>query len=106
MPAKFVQDIEEGTVIDHLPSSSFFNVAEHIDLKAYGRWYGGSGFESERMTKKDLIKIDGHRMSEDEALNLLQKYPGATVNTIYDGDVEHKYEIKGGQLVDLMPEKH
>ena len=89
----YVKPIENGTVIDHLPTETGFKV-----LRALGGLDGytfilASDVDSKALGKKDLLKIQGKELEESE-YNLISLFaPEATINIIENGKVVRKNKV-------------
>ncbi len=95
-----VAKIERGTVIDHVAAGQALNVLSLLGID-------GSGGEavsvamnvpSERLGRKDVVKVEHRELSQDELDVLSLIAPAATVNIIRD------YEVVAKDVVD-RPER-
>ena len=70
-----VRDIENGTVIDHIPSDALFKIINIMQLdKSPQRITFGMNLESKRMGSKALIKINDRVAKEVEDIrNIILK---------------------------------
>lgn len=96
MEHKFeVRAIENGTVIDHLPSDSLFKIIYLLGLEQdTHRITFGNNLESKRMGTKAIIKIN-ERFCEQEEINRIALFaPMASVNIIRDFKVVEKRQIE------------
>jgi len=92
-----VRKIERGTVIDHIPAWKSDLVTRVLRLDRLA----GTGSNvsvailqnvaSERLGKKDVVKVDRWRVDEGEADILCLIFPSATINYIEDWKVS-KYQ--------------
>ncbi len=97
MEKKFeVRAIENGTVIDHLPSDTLFKIIALLDLENdTHRITFGNNLESKRLGTKAIIKIND-RICEQEEINRIALFaPMASVNIIQD------YQVVEKRLVEL-----
>lgn len=89
-----VAALENGTVIDHIPSQSLFKVVdllgiEHLD----GSVTIGFNLDSKHMGKKGIIKIAGVTYPEDILNRIAVIAPTAIINVIKDYEVVEKYAV-------------
>ena len=94
--------IENGTVIDHIPSESTLDVVRILgldsrkDLRASLGW----GLDSGSLGKKGVIKIQDRYLAPDEYNLVALVAPNATINTIKDGKVS-----RGGKIKSEIPKR-
>ncbi len=84
--------IENGIVVDHIPLGKVWEIARllGVDEPREGRVSLGEGYESNKITKKGLIKIEGAGLS-DYQLNLIALVAkNASVSFIKNGEVIKK----------------
>ncbi|MFH1408335.1 MAG: aspartate carbamoyltransferase regulatory subunit [Nanoarchaeota archaeon] len=90
-----VSALEEGTVIDHIPTKNTFKVvwllklAKHEDIVLIA-----TNLTSKRLGKKGLIKISGKQLTQEEANKLALVAPDATINIIKNTDVIRKIKVQ------------
>ena len=89
-----VRAIENGTVIDHIPSDQLFKIIRIMQLdRAPQRITFGLNLESKRMGTKAIIKI-ADRYCQDKEINRIALFaPMAMVNTIKDFEVIEKRKV-------------
>ena len=91
---ELVRKIENGTVIDHIPAGIGFKIAEWLSLnKSNDVFVLLSNVESEKLGKKDIIKINGKFLSEDEYKKISLLAPSATINIVHDSKVVQKHKV-------------
>lgn len=74
-----VSAIENGTVIDHIPSKVVFRVARILRLDEYpDRILIGTGLESKRLPSKGIIKIKDKYLDKEEVNKIALIAPEAT----------------------------
>lgn len=84
--------IREGTAIDHLNPGTAPQVLSV--LKIQGRKASaGINVESKKMGKKDLIYIEGKKLTDEEINKIAIVGRGATINTIEGSKVVKKEKI-------------
>lgn len=94
-PALMVAALENGTVIDHIPSDKVFDVAcllglAHIDTPITI----GANLTSHKMQSKGIIKIADRFLTEDECRRLSVIAPNIVMNTIRNYKVADKKTIQ------------
>lgn len=95
MSERIIGYIEEGIVIDHIPFGKVWKLVEilGVNVKKDGRVSLGAGFKSEKVGKKDILKMEGAIVSEFQ-LNLIALIAeNATVSFIKEGRVVNKKEV-------------
>jgi aspartate carbamoyltransferase regulatory subunit len=91
-----VRKIRNGTVIDHIPAGNALNVLRIIGVK------GDEGFRlsiiintfSEKLGKKDIVKIEDKELTSDEVDMIALIAPTATLNIIRDYRVVSKRRVE------------
>lgn len=90
-----VYSIENGTVIDHIPTPLALKVIRILGLENEGIMTIGIGFRSDRQPGgKDIVKVENRELSHDETNKIALIAPDATINIIKDGKVLEKRQIK------------
>lgn len=90
-----VRAIENGTVIDHIPSASLFKIIHILGLeKETHRITFGTNLESKRMGTKAIIKINERFCAQEEINRISLVAPMAMVNIIRNFDVVEKLPVK------------
>jgi len=90
----YVKPIENGTVIDHLPTEAGFKV-----LRALGGLDGytfilASDVDSKKLGKKDLLKIENKELKKSEYDVVSLFAPEATINIIENGKIVKKSKVQ------------
>ena len=89
-----VYSIENGTVIDHIPTPLALKVVRILGLENEGIMTIGIGFNSEKHPPgKDILKIENRELSHEETNKIALIAPDATINIIKNGEVEEKRQI-------------
>ena len=89
-----VYSIENGTVIDHIPTPLALKVVRILGLENEGIMTIGIGFHSEKQpVGKDILKIENRELSHEETNKIALIAPDATINIIKDGKVAEKRQI-------------
>ena len=94
MKAYKVYAINDGTVIDHIPATRALKVIDILGLENEGILTIGVGFSSEKLGKKDIIKIENKYLKKEETDKISLIAPGATINIIKDGKLAEKRKIE------------
>ncbi len=89
-----VYAIENGTVIDHIPTPRALQVVRILGLGNQGILTIGIGFASGRLPGgKDIVKIENRELSKAETDTIALIAPDATINIIKDSSVAEKWTI-------------
>jgi aspartate carbamoyltransferase regulatory subunit len=99
-----VAALENGTVIDHIPSDQLFKVAAMLGLdKMENTITIGNNFVSEKMGKKGIIKIADKFFLEDEINRIALIAPNVVLNVIRDYEVVEKKTVElPDELINLV----
>jgi len=90
-----VSKLERGTVLDHLRAGTALRALRVMRLPPGATVTVGVNLHSARLGKKDIIKIEGYELTQDEAAKVALISPDATLSII------RAYEIVGKH--DLVP---
>lgn len=96
-----VSKIRNGTVIDHVAGGQALNVLSVLGID------GSEGavlsiamnVPSDRLGKKDILKIEGRELNQDEVDVLSLIAPEATINIVRDFDVVEKNRVERPSMV-------
>ncbi len=90
-----VSKIESGTVIDHVPGGEALHVLAIIGIDGSGGEVVSIGMNvpSDRLGRKDVVKVEGRELSQSEVDVLSLIAPEATINIIRDFDVVDKHRV-------------
>jgi len=96
-----VSKIEQGTVIDHVPGGQALNVLTilGIDGTAGATVSVGMNVPSDRLGRKDVVKVEGREINQDELDVISLIAPDATINIIREYDVVEKHRVEPPQEV-------
>ncbi len=99
-----VAALENGTVIDHIPSESLFNVVDLLDIKSLeGSVTIGFNLDSRRMGKKGIVKIANVTYPEETLNRIALIAPHAVINIIEDYEVVEKHPVTlPDELIDIV----
>ena len=89
-----VYAIKDGTVIDHIPARRALKVIEILGLENEGILTIGIGFSSEKLGRKDIIKIENKYLKKEETDKISLIAPQATINIIKDWKLKEKRKIE------------
>jgi aspartate carbamoyltransferase, regulatory subunit len=89
-----VAALENGTVIDHIPSNQLFKVVNLLKLDRFSDSITiGNNLASQRYGKKGIIKVAGYYFKEDELNKIALIAPNAVINIIHDYKVTEKRKV-------------
>ncbi|WP_456484002.1 aspartate carbamoyltransferase regulatory subunit [Methanopyrus kandleri] len=101
MVALKVKRIEMGTVLDHLPPGTAPQIMRILDIDpTETTLLVAINVESSKMGRKDILKIEGKILSEEEANKVALVAPNATVNIVRDYSVAEKFQVKPPERVE------
>ena len=96
MPELKVEVIPEGTVIDHIPAGKWLKVIEILGLTRpnCGTLLIASNVPSKKIGRKDIVKVEGRYLSEEEVNKIALIAPLATVNIVRDYKIVEKFNVE------------
>jgi aspartate carbamoyltransferase regulatory subunit len=90
-----VSAIENGTVIDHIPSASVFQVIKILNLTEYtNQLLIATNLDSRKMGKKGIIKVSNKFFKSDEINKIALVAPSATLIIIKDFEIIEKKQVE------------
>lgn len=90
-----VSAIKEGTVIDHIPADSLFDVINILKLdELKSQITFGTNFPSKQLGRKAIVKIEGKFFSTQEINRIALVAPQAKLNIIHDYSVTEKHIVE------------
>ena len=98
-----IPKIEKGLVIDHIPAGQGLVVARALGLdmrEQEGHVTLGLNFESRKLGRKDLIKVENREITPQELNKIAILAPGSTVKRINRFNVAERIEIKTPDFVE------
>jgi len=96
-----ISAIDEGTVIDHIPTDATFKVVEILDLENHNGVVSiATNLQSKSLGKKGIVKVGGKSLTQDEVNKIAIVAPDATVNIIKNYDVKEKIKVKTPEIID------
>ncbi len=99
-----VSAIENGTVIDHIPALSLFQVLHILQLEGYtNQILFGTNLDSHKYGKKGIIKVSDKFFKPEEVNKIALFAPTATLIEIRDYQVVRKTKVEiPGELVNMV----
>jgi len=97
-----VSKIRSGTVIDHVRGGQALNVLAilGIDGSEGEEVSVGMNVPSDRLARKDIVKVEGRELSQDEVDVLSLIAPDATINIVRDYEVVEKSRVERPEVVE------
>ena len=96
-----ISAIDEGTVIDHIPTDATFKVVEILDLENHkGIVSIATNLQSKRIGRKGIVKVGGKSLTQQEVNKIAIVAPEATVNIIKNYEVKEKIKVKTPDVID------
>ena len=90
-----VSAIENGTVIDHIPSNTVFQVVKILNLEGYeNQIFLGTNLDSQKFGKKGIIKVSNRFFEADEINKIALVAPTATLIVIKNFQVVEKKKVE------------
>jgi aspartate carbamoyltransferase regulatory subunit len=90
-----VSAIENGTVIDHIPVQSVFQVIRLLRLDTIGEQVlFGTNLESKKFGKKGIIKVNNRYFAKDDINKIALVAPTATLIEIKGFQVTEKKQVE------------
>jgi len=83
-----VYAISDGTVIDHIPATKALKVIDILGLENEGILTIGVGFSSQKMGRKDVIKIERKYLKKEETDKISLIAPQATFMILKEGQLK------------------
>lgn len=96
-----VSAIENGTVIDHIPSKNVFQVIKILDLENFdNQILFGTNLESKKYGTKGIIKVRNKYFADDDINRISLVAPKATLIVIKDFQVVKKRRVEVPDTID------
>lgn len=90
-----VSAIENGTVIDHITVGYALKIVRILNLAAYDHIVTiGLNLPSRDMGTKDLVKVEGRELTQEEVNSIAILAPHATINIVQHYDVVKKFRVQ------------
>lgn len=98
-----VSAIENGTVIDHIPAGFALKIVDFLKLSSHKKRVTlGLNLPSKSLGYKDLVKVEGRSLTEDEANKIAILAPGATIAIIEEFQVVKKFKVQMPKSVEKI----
>jgi aspartate carbamoyltransferase regulatory subunit len=98
-----ISAIDEGTVIDHIPTDATFKVADILHLASHtGVVSIATNLYSKRIGRKGIVKVAGKSLTSEEVNKIAVVAPDATVNIIKNFNVREKIKVKAPDVVESV----
>lgn len=98
-----VTAIENGSVIDHIPTTSVFQVIKILNLNEYqNQLLIGTNLDSRKMGKKGILKVSNKFFKSDEINKIALVAPSATMIVIRNFEVTEKRKVEVPEKVDKI----
>lgn len=96
-----VSKIKNGTVIDHVTGGQALNVLAILGIDGRGGETVSIGMNvpSDRLGRKDIVKVEGRELTPAEVDVLSLIAPDATINIIREYDVIDKHRVERTEMV-------
>jgi aspartate carbamoyltransferase regulatory subunit len=95
--------IENGTVIDHIVSPMALKIIDILKIKEEGIISIGINFDSKKIDKKDIIKIENVYLDKNATDLIALISPESTINIIKNSAVVEKRQIEmPKEIVDIV----
>jgi aspartate carbamoyltransferase regulatory subunit len=96
-----VSKIRSGTVIDHIAAGQALNVLAILGIDGSGgeEVSVGMNVPSDRLGRKDIVKVEGRELSPAEVDVLSLIAPAATINIVREFDVIEKSRVERPDVV-------
>jgi aspartate carbamoyltransferase regulatory subunit len=88
-----VYQLDNGTVIDHIANGQALRVIRLLGLGRDSVVAVGMNFDSEKLGRKDLVKVENLYLTDAQANKVALVAPEATVNIIRRGKLVKKHAI-------------
>jgi aspartate carbamoyltransferase regulatory subunit len=96
-----VSKIRDGTVIDHIAGGQALNVLAILGIDGSGGETVSLGMNvpSDRLGRKDILKVEGRELSQEEVDVLSLIAPAATINIVRGFEVVEKSRVTRPEVV-------
>ena len=90
-----ISKIKDGTVIDHINSGMALMVLRILGISSGTKEPVSMAMNvpSKKMGKKDIVKVEGKFINEDELNRIALIAPGATINLIENYEIRKKFRV-------------
>ena len=91
---RMVENIKQGTVIDHIPSGKALDCLDLLCYNNKTRLFMAVNVPSNKMISKDILKLENVFLSEDEINKIAIIAPIATVSIIENEKIVKKFKVE------------
>ena len=97
-----ISKIREGTVIDHINAGKALLVLRILGISPGSRETVTMAMNvpSKKMGKKDIVKVEGKFISEEELNKIALIAPKATINLIKDYEIQKKFKVSLPRVIE------
>ena len=97
-----ISKIKEGTVIDHINAGKALLVLRILGIRPGSKETVSMvmNVPSEKMGKKDIVKVEGKFIGEKELNKIALIAPKATINLIKDYDIQKKFKVTLPEMIE------
>ncbi|SFC61850.1 aspartate carbamoyltransferase regulatory subunit [Halobiforma haloterrestris] len=97
-----VSKIQDGTVIDHIRAGQALKVLRILGIDGTNdeQVTVGMNVSSDRHGRKDIVKIEGRELNQDEVDVLSLIAPNATINIVRNYEVAEKRRVDRPEVVE------
>ena len=97
-----ISKIKEGTVIDHINAGKALLVLRILGIRAGSRETVSMvmNVPSEKMGRKDIVKVEGKFIGDEELNKIALIAPNATINLIKDYEIQRKFKVKLPEMIE------
>lgn len=90
-----VPTIENGTVIDHIPTTAVYQAIQLLGLENYNdEVLIGNNLSSKKYTRKAIIKVKNRFFTKDEISKIALIAPNATIVSIKNYEIAEKIQAE------------
>ena len=98
-----VSAIQNGTVIDHIEKGNALQIITLLNLPSEQKVVTvGLNLPSKEMEYKDLIKVEGRELTQEEVNEVAILAPNASINIINDYEVSKKFNVEIPKTIDYV----
>ncbi|WP_457590476.1 aspartate carbamoyltransferase regulatory subunit [Geoglobus sp.] len=90
-----ISKIRDGTVIDHIPAGKALEVLKILGIKSGSseRVSMAMNVDSRKMGSKDIVKVEGKFISDEELNRIALIAPKATINIVRNFEIVRKFRV-------------
>ena len=90
-----ISAIRHGTVIDHIPAKSTFDVVNILGLREHRGVISVAGnLKSKKLGRKGIVKVGGRELTKKEVDEISIVAPNASINIIENYNVKRKSKVE------------